>query len=118
MDHGFFGADKTLGFFFSPNEVGLGIQAKNRKDSQTMNLSCFCQDSTGSYLMRHVTPFSDYNRNCTYLLDTLKRRVIMITMIEKEKRILTGTFEFTTYKTGGVCLDTLTISDGKFQLNY
>ena len=114
---GFFGVDKTLGFFFTPGEVGLGIQAKNRKNNQTMNVSCFCNDSIGSYIMRHVQPFNDYNRNCSYVLDTLKQRIVLLSSINKEKRILVGTFAFTAFNSGN-CNDTLKFTDGKFQLAY
>ena len=114
---GFFGADKTLGFFFSPNEVGLGIQAKNRLKNQTMNITCFCKDTTGIYLMRSEQPFNDYNLSCSYLPDTSKGRVIVFTKLDKDKRILKGTFEFIALNTGN-CKDTLKFTDGKFELNY
>ena len=114
---GFFGFQKTLNFFFSPKEVGLGVQATNRIKNQTMNIACFCEETTGTYIMRHTNPFDDFSRKCSYALDTVKLRKVVFTEVNNVKKILKGTFEFTAYNNGS-CNDTLKFTDGKFELNY
>ena len=49
---GFFGFQKTLSFYFAPNETGLGIYADNKKDNQFINISCFCKEEVGIYVIR------------------------------------------------------------------
>ena len=113
---GFFGVDKTLSFFFSPGETGLGIQAKNRKDDQTLTISCLCKAEIGVYQMRYPS-FNDYKKGCDYQrFDTLNS-VMSLTNIDTVKRVLTGTFYCKTSNTGN-CHDTLKFTDGKFQLAY
>ena len=113
---GFFGFQKTLSFFFSPGETGLGIQASSKTDSQTLTISCLCKAEIGIYQMRYPS-FNDYKKGCDYQkFDTLNSK-ILITNIDTVKRELFGTFYCKIISTGA-CNDTLKITDGKFQLKY
>ena len=117
---GFFGFQKTLSFYFAPGETGLGIQADNKKDDQTITISCFCDAKIGIYKMKHLTPFLDFKNSCSYVIDTVKLRTITITSIDTTERMLTGIFEFTVFTTTKDCKqtvrDTLKFTDGKFSL--
>ena len=114
---GFFGFQKTLSFYFAPNETGLGIYADNKRDNQFISIACYCNAQKGIYKMR-IGSFLEFGKVCSFVLDTLKSRTITLTKIDSVKRILVGEFDYTVYKTGGTCSDTLKITDGKFELNY
>ena len=113
---GFFGFQKTLSFYFAPNETGLGIQAKNKKDNQTLTISAYCKAEVGIYKMRDED-FTDFNSGCTYLPDTLRTHIMTFTKIDTVLRQITGTFEFTAFN-NGKCRDTLKFTEGKFELKY
>ena len=114
---GFFGFQKTLSFYFAPNETGLGIQASNRKDNQAITVACFCKNEVGSYKMKSVTPYDDFTKKCSYVTDSVKTRTIILSSIDADKRIIKGTFEFTAFNSGS-CNDTLKFTEGKFELKY
>jgi hypothetical protein len=116
-ENGFLGFQKTLSFYFAPGETGLGIQADNKKAKQFINISCLCENKVNTYRMRNASfLFFEQIPACSFVLDTLKSHTISITKIDDDLKIITGTFEYTVYKTGGNCEDTIRITDEKFNL--
>ena len=113
---GFFGFQKTLSYYFAPGETGLGIQARNKVNNQTLTISCFCKEDIGIYKIRNED-FTDFNKKCGYLSDTLRKGTITFINVDKVKRILKGTFEFIATNSGN-CNDTLKFTNGMFELNY
>ena len=113
---GFFGFQKTLSFYFAPNETGLGIQASSKRDSQTLTISCLCKAEVGEYPLKNFT-FDDNKKKCSYQkYDSLKSKMTLGS-IDTIKRVLTGTFYCKTFNNGN-CNDTLNITEGKFKLAY
>ena len=97
----------------------LGILA-HRDGSLNQRLGIFSYSTKigNNLLVTHNTmsfyDLSDSNKcnGSIYLLDTTKTRTLVITKLDKEKRIISGTFEFTA--TNDKCNDTLKFTKGRF----
>lgn len=64
-------------------------------------------------------PFDDSKRFCNrYELDTLSNRIVTITEHDKVKGIAKGTFAFRAIDFIGPCKDTITVTDGFFDMKY
>jgi hypothetical protein len=99
-------------------EVGY-IHARNDKKNQSINISAYLSDTAKVSSIRENIPFGDYGRKCVgYFLDTLSKRVVTVTDHDKVKRVVKGTFSFRAIDIVDSCKDTVTITDGFFDMHY
>ena len=95
------------------------IHARNVKKDQSMSIDFSVNDSVKTSVNRLETPFADYSRNCNvYHMDTLLSHITTITEHDKVKRIVKGTFSFRAINSSTGCIDTATITDGFFDMQY
>jgi hypothetical protein len=99
-------------------EVGY-IRAWNERKKQAINISAYLDDTAKTGIIREKFPYGDYRRPCNgYFLDTLSKRVVTVTDHDKVKRIVRGTFAFRAIDIVDSCKDTVTITDGFFDMQY
>ncbi len=113
----------NLDTYYHEPTNGLFIQAKKDDDEtntklQTINIGSFV-DSIGSYTIsfdnRTYVDYTQNNSDCiTFQLDTLQKRQLNIIKLDKEAKIISGTFEFTVIND----CDTLRITEGRFDDFY
>jgi hypothetical protein len=95
------------------------IHASNTKKGQTINISLSLSDTAKVTIIADKFPFGDYNRKCVgYSLDTLSSRTVIVTNHDKIKKIVKGTFSFRAIDIVDSCKDTVTITDGVFDMQY
>jgi hypothetical protein len=95
------------------------IHATNAKKNQSINISLSLSDSSKITIITDKLPFGDYARKCNgYFLDTLSNRIITVTDHDKAKKIVKGTFSFRAIDIIDSCKDTVTITDGFFDMHY
>jgi hypothetical protein len=99
-------------------DVGY-IYASNVKKNQTINLDFSLSDTAKTSPIRNSNPFGDYKGNCNvYNLDTLYKRTVTITEHDKIKKIVKGTFSFRAINSSVGCVDTATVTEGFFDMQY
>ena len=99
-------------------DVGY-IHARNVKKNQSINLDFSLSDTALTSIIRNTNPFADYTRNCNvYYTDTLSNRIVKITEHDKIKKIVKGTFAFRAINPDAGCVDTATITEGFFDMQY
>ena len=97
----------------------IGIFANNAKKNQTISLDFSLNDTMKTSVIRNSYPYGDYSRHCVgYNLDTLSKRIVTVTEHDKIKRIVKGTFSFRAIDRVDSCKDTVTITDGFFDMKY
>ena len=95
------------------------IHARNVKKGQSINLDFSLSDTAIISVIRNKYPFADYSRNCVgYNLDTLTSHIVTVTEQDKIKKIVKGTFSFRAIDIVDSCKDTVTITDGFFDMQY
>ncbi len=99
-------------------DVG-SILARNVKKNQTMSFNLSLSDTAKTFVITDKIPFADNSRNCSgYFLDTLSNRTVTVTEHDKIKRTVKGTFSFRAIDRVDSCKDTVTITDGFFDMQY
>jgi hypothetical protein len=102
----------------SPTQYG-SISADNIKKNQTITFNLYLKDASKDFVITDNIPYGDYGRKCVgYFLDTSSSRIVRITDHDKEKRIVKGTFAFRAIDIVDSCKDTVTITDGFFDMHY
>jgi hypothetical protein len=102
----------------SPTEFG-SIRASNAKKNQSITFNLSLKDTSKDFVITDDIPYGDYGRKCVgYFLDTLSSRIVKITEHDKTKRIVKGTFAFRAIDIVDSCKDTVTITDGFFDMHY
>ena len=97
----------------------LSIHARNVKKEQSITLDFSFSDSSKISNVLYKIPFSDYSRNCVgYDLDTLTSHIVTVSEHDKIKKIVKGTFSFRAIDIVDSCKDTVTITDGFFDMRY
>jgi hypothetical protein len=95
------------------------IHAKNAKKSQSINISLSLSDTAKITIIADKFPFGDYSHNCNvYYLDTLSNRVVTVTDHDKVKKIVKGAFMFKAINPSVGCIDTATVTEGFFDMQY
>jgi Family of unknown function (DUF6252) len=95
------------------------IYANNVKKNQTINFNLSLSDTAKTFTITSQNPFGDYSRKCVgYFLDTLSSRSVIVTDHDKIKKIVKGTFSFRAIDIVDSCKDTVTITDGVFDMQY
>jgi hypothetical protein len=95
------------------------LYASNKKSNQSISISFFLNDTVKVNSIRDKYPFSDYGRKCEgYNLDTLSRRTVVVTEHDKVKKIIKGTFTFRAINVDVGCVDTATVTEGFFDVQY
>jgi hypothetical protein len=95
------------------------IHARNTKKQQSIGFNVPLNDSVRTANIILDIPFSDYSRNCVgYFLDTLSSRKVVVTTHDRVKKIIKGTFSFRAIDIVDSCKDTVTITDGFFDMQY
>jgi hypothetical protein len=103
----------------SPIYDVLSLRARNVKKDQSIRLDFSFSDTSKVSNVLLNLPFSDYSRKCDgYFLDTLSKRIVTISDHDKVKRIAKGTFVFRAIDIVDSCKDTVTITDGFFDMQY
>ena len=98
----------------------FGLEA-NKDGSFAEQMNIYVQNaSLGRNTIIRFNAESFYNsnngNNCfRYYLDTIKPRILDITKLDKEKKIISGTFEFTAFNN---CKDTINITKGRFDTYF
>jgi hypothetical protein len=102
----------------SPTQYG-SIHARNVKKGQSMTINFSLLDSVRSFSINNSFPFSDNSRKCSgYNLDTLSKRIVTVTDHDKIRGIVKGTFSFRAIDIVDSCKDTVTITEGFFDMQY
>jgi hypothetical protein len=95
------------------------IHARNTKKQQSIGFNVPLNDSARTTNIILENPFSDYSGKCNiYRLDTFSNRKVNVNAHDKVKKIVTGTFSFRAINTSIDCTDTVTITDGFFDMQY
>ena len=95
------------------------INARNIKKEQSMGFNFSLSDTVKTSVITLKNPFSDNVTLCgLYELDTLSSRTVTITEHDKVKGIAKGTFAFRAIDFIGKCRDTITVTDGFFDMKY
>ena len=96
-----------------------GINARNSKKDQLIGLNFSLSDTAKTSVITLKNPFFDNTRLCAlYELDTLSNRTVTITEHDKVRGIAKGTFAFRAIDFIGKCRDTVTVTDGFFDMKY
>jgi hypothetical protein len=93
------------------------IFANNTKKNQTIGFNMSLSDSVKVFTITNNHPFS--SRGCEgYDLDNLVKHEVLITEHDKTKRIAKGTFSFRAINRDVGCVDTVSITEGFFDMHY
>jgi hypothetical protein len=115
-DRGILGNDLRIDK--SPFELA-DIFANNEKKNQVISIDVSLNDTSKVSLIHHGIPFGDYARKCNgYFLDSLSPRTVTVIEHDKARRIVKGTFAFRAIDIVDSCKDTVTITDGFFDVQY
>jgi hypothetical protein len=103
----------------SPVFEGGYLFANNDKKNQTISIGFSWSDTIKYSIIGGDFPFGDYSRNCNvYHLDTLFPRIVTVTEHDKVRGIVKGTFSFRAINRDAGCIDTATITNGFFDMQY
>jgi hypothetical protein len=92
------------------------INAFNAKKNQSIVFNFSLSDTMKVSNITVQNPFSGL---CNlYFLDTLSTRSVKVTEHDKIKKIVKGTFSFRVIDVIGPCKDTVTVTDGFFDMHY
>ena len=95
------------------------ILARNVKKNQTISFNLSLSDTAKTFVITDKIPFADNSRNCSgYFLDTVSNHTVIVTTHDKVKKIVKGTFSFRAIDIIDSCKDTVTITDGFFDMQY
>ena len=99
-------------------DIGF-IVARNDKKNQVISFDFSLNDTIKKSTISAKFPYGDYARKCVgYSLDTLSPPIETVTDHDKIKRIVKGTFAFRAIDIVDSCKDTVTITDGFFDMQY
>jgi hypothetical protein len=95
------------------------IFANNTKKNQTIGFNMSLSDTVKVFNITNMNPYGDYAKGCAgYKLDTLTKHTVIITEIDKIQKIAKGTFTFRAINSNSSCVDTVSITEGFFDMQY
>jgi hypothetical protein len=95
------------------------VYASNVKKNQTITFNLSLSDSVKIFTITDSNPFADYSNKCNiYKLDTLSNRTVNVTEHNKTRKIVKGIFFFRAINFSVGCVDTVTITNGFFDMQY
>ena len=97
----------------------FSLRAANTKKKQSINLDFAFSDTAKTSPLLFKYAFSNYGGLCdTYNLDTTVTHTATVTDHDKIKKIVKGSFTFRAFTSNVSCKDTVTITDGFFDMHY
>jgi hypothetical protein len=103
----------------SPFSDFASISAWNTSKRQSISFNLSLSDTLKTFSMTVSDPFGDYARKCEgYSLDKLTNHKVIVTEHDKTKQIVKGAFSFRAIDISTSCRDTVTITDGFFDMQY
>ncbi len=97
----------------------FSLRAANTKKKQSINLDFAFSDTSRTSKLLFKYAFSNYGAACdTYTLDTTATHTATITNHDKIKKEVKGSFAFRAFTSNVGCKDTVTVTDGFFDMHY
>ena len=97
----------------------FSLRASNTKKQQSIKLDFAFSDTAQTSILLLKHPFSSYASVCDiYNLDTTITHTATITEHDKVKKIVKGSFTFRAFASNVGCKDTVTITNGFFDMHY